>query len=529
MYSPALLTGVAYVCQRTEMKAALECVYMLSLPHRSRLKVVLAALLPVMLGLGVVLSPRLNPELELFSFHALLVGAVAVLALLVTVVIGVVGVRQRNVQVVLLSLASGSLTLVYAVHGLASPETGAAGVAPLVPMPVMPGMSGGYSAALPVASQLGVLLTAFWLGLTVTPSDSAALRGLFRLRGVLLVCWMAGLSALAALLLLLPGPIASLIRLPVVHALVVGGTLLLVGVAAWRSWQSWRYSRFPLQLGVVYAALWLGGAQIVLVVGPAWTLSWWIYHVQLVGVTAALVTGLIMQGYRPELPLGTVLRGLWNNRPDDLLAAGISRSVQALVASTEAHDLYTAGHSYRVALHALRLARELGYGPEALRAIIQGGILHDIGKLDVPAHILNAPGQLSTQEWTLVQAHPVHGYERCRVMGFLPEELGIIRSHHERWDGAGYPDRLVGSEIPELARLLSIADVYDALTSQRSYREPWSHERANAHLQEQAGVSFDPALVAVWLQLPRLELQADEDWTWRWSLAVQSSVPGVAH
>ncbi|MGY2897277.1 HD-GYP domain-containing protein [Deinococcus sp. UYEF24] len=437
--------------------------------------------------------------------------------------------RQRNVQVLLLSLASGSLALVYAVHGLASLETGAAGIAPLVPMPSMPGMEAGYSPALPVASQLGVLLTAFWLCLAVTPSDSAALRGLFRLRGVLLLCWAGALGVLATLLLLVPGSLAPLLQRPSVHALVVGGTLLLSGVAAWRSWQSWRYCRFPLQLGVVYGSLWLGGAQLVLAVGPTWTLSWWIYHVQLVGVTAALLTGLLMQGYRPDLPLGTALRGLWNNRPEDLLAAGISRSVQTLVANTEAHDPYTAGHSYRVALHALRLARELGCGPELLRAIIQGGILHDIGKLNVPAHILNSPGKLTPQEWTLVQAHPIYGYERCRVMGFLPEELGIIRSHHERWDGGGYPDGLAGKEIPELARLLSVADVYDALTSQRSYREPWSHERANAYLQEQAGVSFDPVLVATWLRLPRLEPQVDEEHLRRWSIAEHSSATEVVH
>jgi putative nucleotidyltransferase with HDIG domain len=494
---------------------------MLSPSSRTRQQVLLAALLPVLVGLGIVLYPRLNPALEQFRLHALLVGTVAIVALLATIAIGVIGLRQRNVQVLLLSLASGSLALVYAVHGLASPETGAAGIAPLPPMPPMPGMSGmgGYSAALPAASQLGVLLTAFWLCLAVTPSDNAALRRLFRLRWVLLLCWTGTLAALATLLLLVPSSLTPLLQLPLVHALVVGGTLLLAGLAAWRSWQSWRYSRFPLQLSVVYGALWLGGAQLVLAVGPTWTLSWWIYHVQLVGVTAALVTGLVRQGYRPKLPLGTALRGLWNNRPEDLLAAGISRSVQALVANTETHDPYTAGHSYRVALHALRLARELEYGPELLRAIIQGGILHDIGKLEVPADILNSPGNLTPQEWILVQAHPVHGYERCRVMGFLPEELGIIRSHHERWDGAGYPDGLAGNEIPQLARLLSVADVYDALTSHRSYREPWSHERANAYLQEQAGVSFDPALVAAWSRLPRLELQADEDRLRPWSIA----------
>ncbi|WP_424950681.1 HD-GYP domain-containing protein [Deinococcus sp.] len=510
---------------------------MLPNTRRSRTLLLLAAVLPVLLGLGIVLSPRLNPELELFRVHAALVGAVAVLAVLMTAATFAVGLRQRNVQVVLLSLASGSLGLVYAVHGLASPEAGAPGISPLSAMPGMPGMPGsGYSAASPLAAQLGALLTAFWLALSALPSDSAALRGLFRLRSVLLLGWLGGLAGLATLLLLVPERADRLLDFPADRLLVVVATLTLAGVAAWRHWQSWRYSRFPLQLGVVYAAMWLGGAQLILAVGPAWTLSWWIYHLLLVGVTAAIVGGLVMQGHRPEVPLGTVLRGLWNNRPDDLLAAGISRSVQQLVLNTETHDPYTAGHSYRVALHALRLARSLGYGPEALRAITQGGILHDIGKLDVPTVILNAPGKLTPQEWSLVQAHPLHGYDRCRVLGFLPEELGIIRSHHERWDGMGYPDRLAGTEIPELARLLSIADVYDALTSKRSYRDPWSHERANAYLREQAGVSFDPVLVAGWLRLPRLELsqRANTDWAWRWTspfqnAEIQKGKAGVAH
>ncbi len=494
-------------------------------PRRPHLPVVVAVVLPVLVGLGIVLYPVLNPELELFRLHSLLVGTVAVLAVLLTAATFLIGLRQRNVQVVLLSLASGSLGLIYAVHGLASPEAGVPGISTLQQMPPMPGMDAGYSAALPVAAQLGALLTAFWLALSALPSDSAALRGLLRLRGVLLLVWMAGMTGLTVLLLLTPEAAGRLFDHPAGHLLVVGSTLLLSAVAGWRYWLSWRYSRFPLQLAVVCSAVWLGGAQILLVVGPAWTVSWWIYHLLLVGVTAAIVAGLVLQGHRPELPLGTVLRGLWNNRPDDLLAAGISRSVQTLVASTEAHDAYTAGHSYRVALHALRLARALGYGPEALRAITQGGILHDIGKIDIPAGILNAPGKLSPQEWQLIQAHPLHGYERCRVMGFLPEELGIIRSHHERWDGCGYPDRLAGDSIPELARLLSIADVYDALTSQRSYRDPWSHERANAYLQEQAGLSFDPALVTVWVQLPPLDpaTHETEGWAWPWTLPLPQS------
>lgn len=484
------------------------------------------------MALGLWQRPHFNPELELFSLHTVVVGAVAVLAVVLTGVIGAVGLRQRNLQVVLLSLASASLAMVYAVHGLASPESGVPGIVPLSEHGLGghglggPGDAGGYSPALPLAAQLGALLTACWLALSATPSDSALLRGLLRLRGVLILCWTAGLAALAGLLLLAPSAVAQLGQ-PRTQLGLVLGTLLLCGTAAWRYWQSWRYSRFPLQLAVVYAALWLGGAQLILLTGPAWTVSWWLYHLLLVGVTAAITAGLVMQGRRPELPLGTVLRGLWNNRPEDLLAAGISPSVQALVQATEAHDPDTAGHSYRVALHALRLARACGYAPEALRAVTQGGILHDIGKLDVPGRILNHPGQLTPGDWQAVQQHPVHGYERCRRLGFLPGELSIVRSHHERWDGAGYPDQLAGAAIPQLARLLSIADVYDALTSQRSYRQPWSHERANTYLSEQAGQQFDPALVAVWLALPPLTLNDEQApaWSWRWALPPPAARP----
>ncbi|WP_189089036.1 HD-GYP domain-containing protein [Deinococcus ruber] len=487
---------------------------MMSPVRRLRQLLILAAT-PVLLALGLILRPSLNRELELFSFHSVLVGTLALLALLLTVAIGTVGIRQRNGHVLLLSLASASLVMVYAVHGLASPEVGVPGIAPLQGMPDMPGMEAGYSVSLPIAAQLGALLTALWLALSTVPSDHPLLRRLFRLPGMLLALWLLGLGGLAALLLLVPQRAAQLFALPGIQVLLTLAAVLLCAAAAWRSWQSWRYSNFPLQLAVVYAALWLAGAQIILSVGSAWTVSWWIYHVLLVGVTAAISVGLIWQSQRPDVPLGTALMGLWNNRPDDLLAAGISRGVQTLVLSTEAHDPYTAGHSYRVALHALRLARACGLSPEALRAITQGGILHDLGKLDMPGSVLNSPGKLSAQEWTLMQQHPVLGYERCRALGFHAEELGVVRSHHERWDGTGYPDQLAGEAIPFLARLLSIADVYDALTSERSYRDAWSHERANAHIHEQAGVMFDPALVIVWLQLPPLDLALEPPPTWQ--------------
>ncbi|MFC4454616.1 HD-GYP domain-containing protein [Deinococcus sonorensis] len=484
-------------------------------PHRSRLLMLGTLLLPVTLALLALLLPGLNPEVELFGLHAGLVGTVAVLAVVLSLLIGQVGARQRNVQVTLLSLAFASLTLVYGVHGLAAPELGMDGMSDMA-------MASSYdNPMMPVAAQLGALLTATWLWLSSLASDTPALRRLARLRGSLSVLWLLVLTALMALLFV-PGMAHRLVPDGVWSSTLLVLTTLLCGVAGRQYWQSWRYSRFPVQLAIVYASGWLGGAQLIIALAPAWTVAWWLYHVMLVGVTAAVVVGLLSQQRGPQLPLGTVVRGLWNNDPDDLLAAGLSVSVQQLVLATERHDPYTAGHSYRVALQALRLARVVGCGPEALRAITQGGVLHDLGKLNVAYEVLNSPARLTPEQWAQIQQHPLYGYERCRQLGYLPEELGIIRSHHERWDGTGYPDRLAGDAIPLLARILSVADVYDALTSQRAYRQPWSHQQANQHLQEEAGRMFDPALVDLWLQLPPLDLGTTSlpDW------ALPTSTPG---
>jgi HD-GYP domain-containing protein (c-di-GMP phosphodiesterase class II) len=431
----------------------------------------------------------------------LLVLAAAAFTGVVTMWMGLVGVRQRNAEVILLSLAFGSLGLIYGVHGLGTPEVGVMGHPGHAMSP-----GGGHHAApgivaLPAAAQLGALITAAWLLLSSFPATSGVVRVVLALRGWLPAVWLLTVAGLGAAVFT---PSVAEVLAPATwfgRVGILGLTVALSGWAAARYWASWRYARFPLQLAVVYAAGWLALAQVVIVLNLAWTLSWWVYHVLLVGVSGALLTGLIAQYRDRRVPLGTAIRGLWNNDPDALLAAGISAPVRALVAEVEAHDPYTAGHAQRVTLYALALARALGCPPEALRVVTQGGILHDLGKLDVPVGVLNHPGRLSGAEWALVRQHPVAGYERAQRLGLLPEELGVVRWHHERWDGAGYPDGLCGEQIPLLARVLAVADVYDALTSERAYRQPWPAARANAYLHEEAGRAFDPRVVAVWLTL----------------------------
>ena len=145
--------------------------------------------------------------------------------------------------------------------------------------------------------------------------------------------------------------------------------------------------------------------------------------------------------------------------------------VLSLSAAIEAKDAYTRGHSQRVGSLAARLARELGEGEETVERMLLGGLLHDIGKVAVPESVLHKPGKLTREEFATIMAHPVVGWEICRRLRSAQPVLDLIRSHHERFDGGGYPDGLAGEAIPWPARILSLADALDALTSERPYRE----------------------------------------------------------
>jgi HD-GYP domain-containing protein (c-di-GMP phosphodiesterase class II) len=147
----------------------------------------------------------------------------------------------------------------------------------------------------------------------------------------------------------------------------------------------------------------------------------------------------------------------------------------------------------------------LNLQPEELRVLVQGGVVHDIGKLEVPDEILNKPGPLSERERKAIEAHTVAGYEMCARLGFMGEELGVIRSHHERLDGLGYPDGLKGEQIPLPARIMAVSDVWDALTSARAYRPAWSREEALEYMMQNRGTQFEPRLVNLWAELMRDE------------------------
>lgn len=173
---------------------------------------------------------------------------------------------------------------------------------------------------------------------------------------------------------------------------------------------------------------------------------------------------------------------------------------RALGLALEYRDLETHGHTDRVVDLARRFATALGLEPERRQAFVWGAYLHDIGKIAVPDTILLKPARLSDEEFAIIRQHTIYGVEMTRGIPFLPTETRqVIRSHHERWDGYGYPDRLAGKEIPLLARMFALVDVYDALTSVRPYKPAWTHAEAAAELNAQAGKQFAPDLVDTFL------------------------------
>lgn len=176
------------------------------------------------------------------------------------------------------------------------------------------------------------------------------------------------------------------------------------------------------------------------------------------------------------------------------------RTLEGWAKTLEFHDRETLGHSQRVTALCHQLAQKMGIlDPEELEYIRWGALLHDIGKLAIPSEILGKEGDLSREEWDLIKSHPTLAGEFLGSIDYIRPALSIARSHHENWDGTGYPEKLEGVEIPLHARIFAVVDNWDALTTDRPYRKAWSHLKTINYLKEQSGKKFDPKIVDVFI------------------------------
>jgi putative two-component system response regulator len=209
----------------------------------------------------------------------------------------------------------------------------------------------------------------------------------------------------------------------------------------------------------------------------------------------AVDPGMVSQAIDPQ-PINGTTAGAESSEAE--------RVFFALAQAVEQRDLHTASHCERLAFIGVAMGMVSGLEREDLLTLYQGGFMHDIGKVGIPDSILFKPGRLNEEEWKVMRTHTTRGVEICRHVKSLARVVPLIRHHHERWDGSGYPDGLVGERTPLLARLLQIGDIYDALTSPRPYKNAMSPAKALRIIGEETARGWrDPQVVEVFYKLHR--------------------------
>ena len=446
----------------------------------------LALLVPQGTLLLLRTEPRLDVVLRSVTAHLVVVSAISACALAVAVAAAVAAGRSRDGSLVMLALGCLAVGFLMLGHGLTTP--GVAGRPPNLWVGRLPVLAiAGFAAGL-CAAAWPQRWPARWAGHRPrgTLTAGVALLGLVPGAAVL---WPAAGGGLR------PLPGEAWVRLGLIVA--AAAVLIAVGTVHW--WR-WRLGFDRVQLALVVACLLGTGALVSLQVGALWRLSWWDYHAFLLtGFVAAIYA--VLTGYRRSRTMHEVLDGVFASDPMAHISRGYSETLRALIGAVEARDAYTHGHSARVAELAVHLGQRLGLGPAALRSLAEGAYLHDVGKVGIPDHVLNKPGPLTDEERAWIEQHPVVGSDIVGRAPSLRDALAVIRQHHERFDGTGYPDGLAGEQITLAARIVAVVDVWDALTSDRAYRPAWPPDRALRHLEAGHGTHFDPRCLDAFLAL----------------------------
>jgi HD-GYP domain-containing protein (c-di-GMP phosphodiesterase class II) len=416
----------------------------------------------------------------------IVVGGISACALAVAVAAAAAAGRSRDGSLVLLAIGCLAVGFLMLGHGLVTPGIGGRPVNLWIGrLPVL--AIAAFAACLAAAARPQRPPTT-WAGRW--PAGTLATSGLALTLGLVAVAlWPAAGPGSQPL----PGEAGISL------GLVLGSAVVLVAVGAVH-WRRWRLGLDSMQLALVVACLLSAGALLSLQVGRLWHLAWWDYHAFLLAGFAAAIYA-VLTGYRRSRTLHDVLDGVFASDPMAHISRGYSETLRALIAAVEARDAYTHGHSARVAELSVSIGLRLGLRPAALRTLAEGAYLHDVGKVGIPDHVLNKPGALTDDERAWIEEHPIVGTDIVGRAPSLRDALEVIRQHHERYDGTGYPDGLAGEEISLAARIVAVADVWDALTSDRAYRPAWPPDRALAHLEAGRGVHFDPRCLDAFLAL----------------------------
>ncbi len=449
-------------------------------------------LLGLLLGpLAILITLRLIPPLDLEFFaltvHLVLMTAIAICSLVVAVVVARASMAVRQPRLVLMAAACVAVGILLLGHGLTTPNTLG-----------QPANLWGSR-----FSYLALTLFSLLLGTASVFGSKPALQPLGRHAGPVLVGVTVPLVILVTAVVVDPTILRGTSSLHHESTLksvaAFGSTAVLLPV----SWSYWR--RFRLSLDIVHASLAIAGATTAVAFmsmhfGEPWRLSWWDYHGCLLAGFAGVAYAVISRR-RSATTAAAVLEHAFEDDPMALIATNYPEALRTLVDAIEVKDAYTSGHSARTAALAVAIGVRMGLDADTLRTLAQGAYLHDIGKLGIPDEILNKPGRLDDAERKVINNHPQIGCDIAAAHHVLEPCLPIIRHHHERIDGTGYPDGLHGHDIPLLARITAVADVWDALVTDRAYRPGWEPQQALDHIVEGAGTHLDLRAVAVLLDI----------------------------
>jgi HD-GYP domain-containing protein (c-di-GMP phosphodiesterase class II) len=445
-------------------------------------------LFPAGIFAWLLAHPAADPSIVVPRQHFLIVTVVSLLALGLAALLAVAAVQIAQYRVLFLCLGFMAMGGIFAVHGIDTPGI------------LNGGQAGQYAGAVVgISAYLSLFVPALFFAASYTPLTAAFERRLpFSPAGWLIVLLGTALAIYAVLAVAGTELIAELPLGVRPYSTAMGlTTIALLLFSAWRQAGSYLVAHLPLQGVLVLSFILLAEAQVIMMLGQVWRLSWWEYHVlMLAGV------GLAVWSLQAQRSKGLSLRSVMEATLELEVKVGVelehAESIAALAAAVEAKDENTRGHNTRVAELAVRIGRAMELPTDALRTLARAGLLHDVGKIGIPDAILNKPGPLDPDEWTVIKRHPALGQEILLRVPSLHREADIVIAHHERIDGSGYPRGLRGEQIPLEARILAVADTYDVLISDRPYRQAFDDEHAARILREESGTHlWEPAVRAL--------------------------------
>lgn len=422
----------------------------------------------------------LDPTWRDPTLHFYVVSACTVLSAVIGTALALSVQTVRTTRTVFLALGFVAVAMIFATHGLSTPGFIAS--------------TTEYPYAVVISAGLSELVGAFFIFLSVLPSRWPGARfvrdhGPHFMAGAFVV-----LLGYVGTVMFRPGLWAFVPTARPWDTILATSTCLMLGYAAWQYLRAWNLTRLPGQFAMVAALVLLAESQLSMYYGTVWAASWWMYHGLMLGAFLTLIAGWTVEAVRAK-SLVVFSRAIELRDGLDHVHTADRETLEALEAAMASKDEYTRHHMGRVAEYAVAIAREMHLDEMTIEVVETAGRIHDIGKITVPDAVLSKPGRLTEAEFEQMKHHAARGEHIARRSKMLAHVGQVVRFHHERYSGHGYPDGICGDAIPLEARIIAVADTFDALTSTRVYRplRPWAD--AVAELQRVAGTQLDPACV----------------------------------